>query len=430
MARLSAAAVLVLTCTLVQVALAPHLADERAARLIPVLGFAALAALAGVVWLASVPLLAAAPWAALAAFGLVLRLPWAVVPPVLDTDHLRYLWDGALLANGLSPWAAPPSAGIPAILGEAGVEVAARLPFSGLRSIYPASAQAVFALAHLIAPWSLDGLRLVMLVAELCTVVVARGLLRRSGLPVARCWVLWCCPLVPVMLTNAVHVEAVMVPLLLGALWATLAGRGAAAGALLGLAAGVKVWPLLLAPLLGRALPRQCLPAAAVALALTAGLSLAPVIVTLGGGNAGLASYATGWLVNNAPFAWAEVLLGTVLAAPGQVLRPMVALVAGLVGIGVAVPRPSGGKALIERAMCVAAVTFYLSPAQYPWYAMWFMPFAALLPFRPLLIPAASLPAYWLFFPLHATGNGALFNHGVAALHALPVAVALLLRWR
>jgi hypothetical protein len=80
--------------------------------------------------------------------------------------------------------------------------------------------------------------------------------------------------------------------------------------------------------------------------------------------------------------------------------------------------------------MIVAAVTFYLSPTNYPWYAMWFMPFAALLPFRPLLVPAASLPAYWLFFPLHAAGLGGMFNHGVAALHALPVAIALLLRWR
>lgn len=429
-ARLVLAAAVMLACTLGQRALAPSLADERAAGLLPVLAFASLAALAGVAWLAAVPVIGLAPPVALAALGLLLRLAWASVPPVLDTDHLRYLWDGALVAHGLSPWAAPPAAGVPAALGEPGAALAARLPFADLRSIYPVTAQAVFALAHLIAPWSLVGLRVVMMAAELCTIAVARGLLRCAGLPAERCWLLWCCPLVPVLLANAVHVEAVLVPLLFGALWAALAGRGPAAGALLGLAAGVKVWPLLLAPLLARALPRRSLAGAGAALAVTAGSSLAPLLATLGGADAGLAAYARGWLVNNAPFAWVEALLGLALATPGQVLRPVVALMAGMVALGAALPAPSGGKELVARAMLVATVTFYLSPAQYPWYAMWFMPFAALLAFRPLLVPAISLPAYWLFFPMHAAGQGALFDHAVAALHALPVAAALLLRWR
>ncbi len=429
-ARLVLAAAVMLACTLGQRALAPSLAAERAAGLLPVLAFASLAALAGAAWLAAVPVIGLAPPVALAALGLLLRLAWASVPPVLDTDHLRYLWDGALVAHGLSPWAAPPAAGVPAALGEPGAALAARLPFADLRSIYPVTAQAVFALAHLIAPWSLVGLRVVMMAAELCTIAVARGLLRCAGLPAERCWLLWCCPLVPVLLANAVHVEAVLVPLLFGALWAALAGRGPAAGALLGLAAGGKVWPRLLAPLRGRALPRQGLAAAAATLALTAGLGLAPLLATLGAADAGLASYATGWHVNNAPFAWADALFGTMSATPGAVLRPLVALAAGLVALAVAIPPQAGGEALIRRAMIVGAVPFYLTPAQFPWYAMWFMPFAALLAFRPLLVPAAALPAYWLFFPLHAIGQGPLFNHAVAALHALPVAVALRLRWR
>ena len=47
----------------------------------------------------------------------------------------------------------------------------------------------------------------------------------------------------------AAHVDALLLPLLGGAVLATLAGRGALAGLLLGLAAGVKLWPLLLATL-------------------------------------------------------------------------------------------------------------------------------------------------------------------------------------
>jgi len=428
--RVIAAAIVILAAQGAMLALAPLLADERTAPLAPAMGFVLLAALAGLAWLACVPAIGAVREALALGFGALIRLAWIAAPPVLDTDHLRYLWDGALSAHGVSPWGAAPATGVPASLGAEGAALAAILPFADLRTIYPATAQAAFLAAHLIAPWSLLGLRVVMLAAEGFGLVAARALARRAGLPASRALLWWCCPLVPVLVVNAVHVDALLPPLLFAALAATLAGRGGASGALLGLAAGVKVWPVLVAPLVWRALPDAARARFLLAAGLVTAAVLAPLAATLAAPDAGLSVYAAFWAVNNAPFAWAHAALAPVLDRPDALLRPLAAAAAGAVALWAARSRPEGGEALLRRAMVVGAAVFYLSPAQYPWYAAWFMPFAALLAFRPLLLPAATLPAYWLFHPLHALGLGGLFSHGVAALHALPVAAALALRWR
>jgi len=406
-------------------ALAPSLIERGPLAWAPVLGFMGLAMAGGAVWLLAVPrLLPGLPWPAWLALGVAMRLMWLDAPVVLNTDHWRYLWDGALVAHGLWPWGAPPAAGVPPGFGAAGEALAAEVNFAHLRSIYPATAQAGFALAHFMAPWQMLGLRLVTLAAEAATLCLGVLLLRRAGLPPARAAIWWCCPLVPVLLVGNAHVDALLPPLLLGALLATLAGRGVAAGLLLGLAAGVKLWPVLLAPLLGRALPPGARLGAALALGVAGGATVLPLLATAALPDAGLSAYAGGWVVNNSPFAWLR------LVAPEALLRPAVAITAGMVALAVAWRAPPGPEGVLQGAMIVAAVVFYLSPAQYPWYAVWFMPLAALLAFRPLLLPAALLPLYWLWFPMDRAGQSAAFNQGVALLHVLPIAAALLVRWR
>ncbi len=403
-------------------ALAPLLVEGPEVPSGPVLGFVALAMAGGALWLWSIPgRLARMGWPAWLALGAAMRLIWLDAPVVLNTDHFRYLWEGALLAHGLSPWGPTAAAGVPEALGEAGAALQPLVKFPRLRSIYPGTAQAGFGLAHALWPWDVRGLRLVALAAEGATLALSVAWLRRAGWPPARAALWWCCPLAPVLLVGNAHVDALLPPLLLGALLATLAGRGVAAGALLGLAVGVKLWPVLLAPLLGRALPPGARGGAAVALALVAGALVAPLLATIGTGEAGLSAYAGGWLVNNAPMAAAVVLW----PGAGTWLRPLVALAAGLVALAVAWRAPPGPAGLAGGALAVAAAVFYLSPAQYPWYGAWFMPLAALLAFRPLLLPAALLPLYWLWFPLDRAGQGALFNLTLAWLHALPVALAL-----
>jgi hypothetical protein len=425
--RLLAMAALLAAAQAGMVALAPGLVERSAPAPDRVLAFIGLALIGGAAWFAAIGPLERLPpgrlvTGAVLAFGAAMRLGWFGTPLVLDTDALRYLWDGALVAHGFWPWGAPPAAGVPPELGEAGAALQGELPFAELRSIYPGTAQLAFLLAHVIAPWDLLGLRIVMLGAEALGVLLLAALLRRAGLPAMRAAVWWCCPLLPVVLTNAAHVDALLPPLLLGAMLATLAGRGVLAGGLLGLAAGVKVWPLLLVPLLARWLPARARLGAAIAFGVAAGATLAPLLATATASDAGLAAYAQGWLVNNAPLAWAQAIFGEGM---GAVVRPLLGLAAGVVALAVARQAPAEAAALLRGALVVAAATFYLSPAQYPWYAIWFLPFAAALGCRALLLPAVLLPLYYAFFPLQALGLGAVFDLGVAAIHLMGVLLML-----
>jgi hypothetical protein len=426
-APLALSAAIIALTQLGMLTLAPALANETTAPALLISIFVALAVLGGAAWFAALGPLERLPMRPLVllgvfAFGLAIRLPWFTAPTVLDTDALRYLWDGALAAHGISPWAAPPAAGLPPELGAAGAALLEKLPFTELRTIYPGTAQGAFLLAHWIMPWDVMGLRLVILGAELVTLPLMAAVLRQAGLPVMRAAIWWCCPLLPLVLTNAAHVDALLPPLLLGAVLFTLRGKGMAVGVLLGLAAGVKLWPVLLAPLFGRWLPRCAWLGALVAFGVTTLLVLAPLLATIAAPDAGLNAYARFWSVNNAPMAWAEAILGEDANA---ILRPLHGLAGGAIALAMAWRAPADASALLRGVLVIAAATFYLSPAQFPWYAVWFLPFAAVLGCRALLLPAVLLPLYYLFFAFTGPLLRPVFAQGIAAIHLAGVLIML-----
>ena len=421
---------------------------QRISDVIPVVALLALPALAAV---AAAPLLSRlgncppAVWVMLAT-GLAMRVVWYGVPIAIDDDYWRYLWDGAVVAAGGNPYAIAPKAvadGDPIAahlqsLAAGHAEVLQGINFPELKTIYPATAQAGFALANLIAPFSLDGLRLVFLAAEIAALAVIVEILRSLGRAPLLAALYWCNPLVVWSSHGTIHSEALMAPLLLGTCLAAWRGRDLTAAVLLALAVGVKLWPVLLLPLLARlALDRgrgRELVWPAVAFSLTSALVLAPLAISaMTGGRSGLVAYSDHWWVNNAPFAW--ISRGMYDLAGGsplgqRLLRGAIALLAGAVALLVAWRPPRSLADLLASATAVAAVTFYLAPAQFPWYALWFLPLAAAIESRPLLLASATLAAYYLVLPLANQGNGEVHNYGLALLHALPVWTWLAIEWR
>jgi hypothetical protein len=196
----------------------------------------------------------------------------------------------------------------------------------------------------------------------------------------------------------------------------------------LGLAIGVKFWPLLLAPLLARIVGPSLRPViiGALAAVLTAlALCLSAVLSSLSAGS-GLSAYAAGWSVNNMPFAWVSWLFYTVAPGDGErLLRFALALIVGIAALAVALRPVADLERATVRALVIVALLFYLSPAQFPWYAAWFIPLAAATGNRPLLLASATLPIYYLFFPLAAAGHRDIHSFGLAVLHLLPVLAAL-----
>ena len=128
-------------------------------------------------------------WIVLA--GLGMRIALFGSTPAFEDDHYRYLWDGAVTANGGNPYAHSPDAvwqetittePYASLAGQSGT-VLERVNYPEYRTIYPPVTQAAFALAHWINPWSLDAWRMVVLAGEAVTLALLASLLAALGRP-------------------------------------------------------------------------------------------------------------------------------------------------------------------------------------------------------------------------------------------------------
>jgi len=81
--------------------------------------------------------------------------------------------------------------------------------------------------------------------------------------------------------------------------------------------------------------------------------------------------------------------------------------------------------------LAVIVRLFFLAPAGYPWYSIWFF---ALVPFVPnpgIILLSITLPLYYLRFPFAVYGYDDLFNYVIAPVEfGLPLAIIAFSYWR
>ena len=153
------------------------------------------------------------------AAGLAARLVLFASEPILEDDYQRYLWDGAVTANGHSPYAVSPKdalvngSGDLGRLAQEGEPVTQRINHPDLKTVYPPVAQGAFALAYLIKPWSLTAWPSVVLLFDLATLGIILLLLRDIGRSPLWSVLYWWNPVVIKELFNSAHMEAVVLPL-------------------------------------------------------------------------------------------------------------------------------------------------------------------------------------------------------------------------
>jgi alpha-1,6-mannosyltransferase len=189
--------------------------------------------------------------------GFFFRLLLLFAVPALSDDYFRFVWDGRLVLHGESPFAH-----LPAHYAETGTleqfglspELFQRLNSPHYYSVYPPVCQVVFWLAALLSPDSILGsvlvMRVVLLAAEAGIFFLGLRLLPLLGLPSRQVLLYALNPLVIMELTGNLHFEALMIFFLLGALYLLLRHRTWLSAVSLGLAAGVKLLPLMFLPFL------------------------------------------------------------------------------------------------------------------------------------------------------------------------------------
>ncbi len=366
--------------------------------------------------------------------GFLMRLFMLFSTPILENDFYRYLWDGAQIAAGCSPYRFSPkeaaAAGerIPKELGKMAREAGAvvgRINHPELRTIYPPVLEAFFFLAYGFRPFSLTAWRLLLLGADLSTLALLWIILGQLGKPSHWSYLYWCNPLLVKEIYNSGHMDVLLFPFLLSALICMEKKRPGPAAVFLAMATGVKIWPVLLLPLLlGAVFPdvRKLIRVVSV----FGGILLVMAVVTGFPGpldaSSGLLAYSRSWENNSSFFRLVEGFLQWLLPLmeihPGHaqwlsrmLVGGMLLLVTGIV-LFTKKESPDG---LYGKALILVAALFLVSPTQFPWYYTWLLPFLAIRPQVALTIPTLLLPLYYLRYYLEPRG----------LLDLLPLVIAL-----
>ena len=350
--------------------------------------------------------------------GFAMRAIILTSPPSLEYDFLRYLWDGAVTAHGLDPYRYSPTQVLWASVGaetvppeflqlatEAG-PVFEKINNPRLTTIYPPIAQLAFATAHWIAPWSTYSWRVVLLLADGVTLVILLRLLSFLGLSSAAIAWYWWNPILLRETYGGAHMDVLTLPFVMGAVLLATRKRFNWSMFFLALAGGVKLWPILLAPVLLRPLfasPSRLISPVVMLLATTL-IVWMPTMPSAFGPDSGFLAYAAGWQNNAGAFPLVESILGRALAFVGNskvhLAGPMTrGLMGALLAAWIAWQTRRGiadGRDVLRRCLMIVASLFLISPTQFPWYYAWLVPFLAIMPSTALLAYAALLPLYYV----------------------------------
>lgn len=202
-----------------------------------------------------------------------------------------------------------------------------------------------------------------------------------------------------------------------------------AATACLTLAAGIKIWPVILLPLVWRkVIDQPRLLIACIALAAAGGVLFAWPLIAAGlDQSSGLVAYAGKWTTNSAlsPLIvdgsrWLLDAAGVSAVTPAFLARGTIALVLGAIVLWQCRRPAVNAQDAADKWLIVTGAMFLLSPAQFPWYYLWVLPFLCLRPVAGLLVLTATLPLYYSAFYYLSHDNYAVFSAGIVWLIWLP----------
>lgn len=384
------------------------------------------------------------------AIGALMRIFMFFSTPILEDDYHRYLWDGAVTANGLNPYQYSPeqireglsgTAEIPstllALARESGVTINS-INHDYLRSIYPPFTQGAFALAHLLKPWSLTAWKMVLLLFDVATLLLLFYILRYLNISPVWIGIYWLNPLLVKEIFNSGHMDILIFPFLLAAILFSIRGKPFPAVITLALAAGAKVWPVLLLPIILRPLYphyKRLLPAAGL-FGILCLLLFFPVYLTGLDTNSGFNAYSQRWQLNDSLFKiylWVSLAITKIVGIhPGfsQLLARVLAIFSLLGWTAyITLQKSEDSGKVFDHVLLIVAGMFLLLPNQFPWYGVWLIPFLAISPRKPLLWLTPLLPLYYLRYYFLGRDQVALFDNWIVWLEFIPLWMLLFREW-
>lgn len=305
--------------------------------------------------------------------------------PRTSDDAYRYVWDGRVQADGLSPYDRTPDDPSLAHLRDdllfppgtdctgmwdAG-DVCTRINRPAVHTIYPPVAEGYFLVVHALSP-GVDGITALQVAGWLLAMGTTVVLLRSGRRTWAALWA-WC-PAIALEAVNNAHVDA-LAALLTVAAFAVVARRGVAGGALLGAAIAAKLLPAVTIPgLLSGALRDRRWKAfvpVGVAFATVAATYVPYVVLSRGS----VLGYLGGYVdeegyedsADTGRYALVRLLLPASWETPAVLLAVTLAV---LLAVAVAIGLRGDPSRPWRGALTFTGTAFLLMTPGYAWYAL------------------------------------------------------------
>jgi hypothetical protein len=367
--------------------------------------------------------------------------------PILEDDYYRYLWDGAVTANGINPYMYSPEevlggTGIPTELSELAEEsgeIIHGINHPEVRTIYPPIAQAFFALSYWLDSWSLISWKLILIVFDLATLSLIFNALGILKLPSSYLIIYWWNPLLLKEIFNSAHLDVLVFPFVLSAIIMASQNRYIRSTVTLIIGMGIKLWPVFLLPILLRPIiskPKELLSALVVA-AISIGILFLPIYLSGLDNSSGFIAYGQSWQNNDSAFRIliyiSELSLDLLHYETFHKYTVARFLVIALIAIWIAyitLGKTFKNEDLFKKSLLIIAFVFLISPTQFPWYYTWLIPFLAIKPRFSLLLLTALLPMYYLRYYFEPRGEIEIFTNLIVWVEFVPVWILLIWEWR
>lgn len=184
--------------------------------------------------------------------GFIFRIIFIFSLPSLSDDFYRFIWDGRLWSAGYHPIAELPSTYLKQNIAGINGELFNHLNSPDYFTIYPPVAQFIFWASVKISPNSVLGsvvvMRVILLLAEVGTLLLIHRLLKRFSLPAKNILVYALNPLVIIELVGNLHFEGLTIFFLLLAAYLVIINKWIGSAMSIALAVGTKLLPLIFIP--------------------------------------------------------------------------------------------------------------------------------------------------------------------------------------
>lgn len=297
--------------------------------------------------------------------------------PTLSDDMYRYVWDGRVQAQGISPYRYPPNA--PELAHLRDIEMYPSINRRNVVTVYPPAAEAAYALLWRLWPDNVHWFQAAMAAGGLSAGVLLAGLLHDLGRSPARVLIYLWSPLLTFETAHAAHVDGLVLPLLVGAWWAGTRERDGLVGVLLGIATAMKYYPALLLPFLWRPRHPQGRWQMPLAFVGTVGAFYLPYVITSGNSVLGFLPRYFRERFNVSPLVSSlkDILDWFGWYSPDRISLIAVVMIAILACWTISKPAPNAETVLRRCLLPIGVITLF-SQNLFSWYMLWLLPLIAI----------------------------------------------------